>query len=328
MLQKEVRLSKKTWIIISIVTAFVFALMIGGYFAWAYWQDQEQKKADEKAAQDLPKKSDEYGDWLTYTNSDVGYKLRYPKDWSIKEKNGPSEVTEVIVKYITFTSAKGNSLHFGLKKTADTFYLSDRTGIGAGEDIPLANKTTLLSAEIIPNKHVWEGKTKEYFYKMADSEEPKCGCEASIYFSPPLVYDSDATDMSTEEIHTVNVILKSVQWLSGAESTDAEKLKNAKDVASKFLDARKTRSLTNATPYVTADYLKNTTTQEFAGTSSPSFGNYSIDAAKYLQSADLYEVTATTHWFLQGTESGTETWKIYVVNQNGKFLVNEVKFTD
>ena len=105
-------------------------------------------------------------------------------------------------------------------------------------------------------------------------------------------------------------------------------LNKAKNVAGKFLDARQDRSLSEAKPYMTTSLYNSTSQDGFAGTSSPSMGNYEIISAKYLSSADLYKVKARVHWFLQGEESGTSIWSVYLVYRKGTMLVNEYKETE
>lgn len=155
-----------------------------------------------------------YDTWQTYTNNDVGYQLKYPQGWTIKETNETSELTGGPVKYIVVSNpADKTFLMFGLKKTGDTFTTSDRTGIGAGEDSPVTDKkTTLLGAEITPDAHIWEGKTQEYFYKLnTDSLKAACKCEASISYAS--TDNSSALDIPKSNLDIVNLILQSVQWL-------------------------------------------------------------------------------------------------------------------
>jgi len=159
----------------------------------------------------------EIDSWQTYTNSDVGYKLKYPKGWAIKETNEQSQVLDKPVKYIKITSTAKNQLYFGIKKAGDeSFGTTDRTGIGAGEDVAIAGKeTTLVGATMIPKKHVWQSKTKEIFYfeKTEGDLTKTCKCDANIWFDPPEGSNSDTVNMSLSEVDTVNKILASVQWL-------------------------------------------------------------------------------------------------------------------
>ena len=64
--------------------------------------EQNFKVADEDATE--VNKDDEFASWKNYTNNDVGYKLKYPADWVLKDVNELSEITDKDVKYITVTT--------------------------------------------------------------------------------------------------------------------------------------------------------------------------------------------------------------------------------
>ncbi len=108
-------------------------------------------------------------------------------------------------------------------------------------------------------------------------------------------------------------------------NSPAANLTGAKAVASKYLDAKKTRDLANAKPYMTATLYSSTNQEEFAGASSPGFNGYTITATEYLENADLYQVTAKLTYSLQGVEAGYYINRYMVEKTDGKFLVNEVK---
>ena len=76
---------------------------------------------------------------------------------------------------------------------------------------------------------------------------------------------------------------------------------------------------------MTAAFYNSTNQEEFAGVSSPSMGRYTITSVEYLPSADLYQVKARVYQNLQNEEVGYNDNTYLVVNQNGTFLVNEVK---
>lgn len=306
------------WIVLLIILGTAL-LGASAYFGYSYYkskQKTEDKKTEEKT-------TDPYEGWRTYVNTDVGYKLRYPADWTIKETNGTSEVMlEEQVKYITMTSAKKNTLHFGIAKDGASFNIADRTGVGAGEDQAVPGmETTLLGATVAPYAHVWGGKTKEYFYKFPTKPAEY---SASIWFDPPE-QDYDTTNMPTEEIPTVNKIFTSVEWLK--ESND-KSITDMKDVVSKVMDARIKRSLTDAKPYMTDACYASTNAEGFAGTSSPSMGKYAITSYSYLTLDGPFNVNVKTYWYLQNQESGTAIWEFSVVKQDGKFLVNELKMPE
>lgn len=301
----------------------VIGTAFGGYYYFAYQKQGPfgHESTKPNTAQTVVKPVDKYADWLTYTNYEVGYSLRYPKNWTLAETSQISEIFNEPVKYISLTSDTKNTLFFGLKKTGDTFHTSGRTGVGAGDFAPLAaQKTTLLTAEIVPDALVYKNKTKEYFYNVVKAQEANCKCSASIWFGPANAgTDYLSINMAPDELPTVNLIMESVNWLPVSTEN------SVKMSAANFLNARKLRNIEYAKPFVTAEYLSATSQAEFAGTSSPSFGKYEITKYQYIQSTDKYQVTATIHWYLQGTESGASAWTITLVKQGDKYLVSGVK---
>jgi hypothetical protein len=311
-----------------LAAATIFLSYYGYVYVLDAFSPKPQPSTDKKVEiNSVTPQADPYEGWLTYTNEDIGYTLRYPKDWTIKETNGTSQVFEgETAKYLVLTNPNGNWLHFGFGKNGATYHISERTGVGAGEDSPIDKlKTTLLGSDIIPSAHIWEAKTKEYFYRMTAAEKVKCNCDIAIFYEPPITIPYENINMSTEDLPTVNKILASVTWSQKELISWSADMTKVMTAAEKVLDARKDRSLEEAKAYVTATFLQKNTQASFAGVSSPSFGKYTQVSAKNTATPDLYEVTATVHWMLQGEETGTSEWKLYVVNQNGKFLVNEIK---
>jgi hypothetical protein len=159
---------------------------------------------------------DEYAGWKTYTNKTIGYTLKYPADWTVKEIDTFSEVIEKNVKYITITTPDGKYfLHFGLKKKTDTFELTDRTGVGAGE---FKQKTDwaikILNISVIPEALVWQNKVKEIFYKQPSGTTSICSCQFTSTFSYTDKADYNTFDMTNLTERTlVEKILKSVNLL-------------------------------------------------------------------------------------------------------------------
>lgn len=308
------------------ISILVLVLAGGGAIAGYYYFQPKDKAPSDESLEETGD-PDPYEGWLIYINYDVGYKLRYPSDWTIEETNGPSEVTEEEVKFITFTTTNKHSLHFGIKEKEEDYNITDRTGIGAGEDeLVKDQETAILDITVNPYAHIWKEKTKEYFYKMEDQDIEDADFEFTAWLSTDWEEDYEDIDMSTDEIVDVNKLFESVEWLSENQQSEAEKdFEEAHEVVAKFLDARKTRNLGNAKSYVTESYLDETDQESFAGASSPSFGKYTILSATYLPLADLYKISVKAHWFLQGSESGTSIWDCYLVKKDGKFLVNEVK---
>lgn len=112
---------------------------------------------------------------------------------------------------------------------------------------------------------------------------------------------------------------------SSPSPTSTAKLNSAKAVVAKFIDAKKTRDLANAKPYMTTIFFNSTNQEEFAGVSSPALNRYEITGSEYLENADLYQVTAKLTYTLQGADAGYYINNYMVENDSGKFLLNEVK---
>lgn len=319
----------KKVVFIPIIAIFATAAFgaVGAYWYTTERQAQEQAASDAAATAEntteetAATETGDYAGWLTYNNAEVGYTLRYPEGWTITEVSEMSETIQAEVRNIMMVSPSGNHFSFGLGRTGATYSLSERTGIGAGELTPLTETTTLLGAEIVPEALVYESKTKEYIYSMSTAEKAVCDCIVAAWFSPDSSGDYEDVSMDQTELPTVNLILTSVAWLSEGSDTSLDK---AQDVAENFLDARQARDINLAEPYVTAEWLANNTQVSFAGASSPSLGSYDNLSVEYLTATNLYRVTVTTHWFLQGAESGTETWTLNIVHEDGSFLVDEV----
>ncbi len=225
------KISKKKKKLLILLALFILG---GGVIAGSWWyseknlSNQEEKEdvsseqdhsnneqAEEESRTDT-NKVDKYSNWKTYTNSKIGYTLKYPTGWVLKEFDHVSEITGMNVKYITITTPDGKYfLYFGLKKESDTFGVTDRTGIGAGE-IKRMDSITVLGESIIPEALIYQGKTKEMLYYQDSGKGPSCGCQFVGYFSPdyPAKIQYESVDMtSLEYVKTAEDILESVQWI-------------------------------------------------------------------------------------------------------------------
>jgi len=231
-------------IILSVIGVLVFLSFIAGtVYGWKkYSQKKKEMQSLERQIKTLkqglsqketgasgastisesPVSTDDYAGWKTYTNSEIGYTLKYPADWTIKETSEFSPVRDATVKYITVnTPGKKYFLHWGLKEKGDSFYISDRTGMGAGEE-KKTGKITILGTEVDINNFVFKGKAKEIFYPTAGSFPTSNG---KYEFTATLSYGSgsnwDTVDLSSvPEKALAEKILKSVTL--SARSASAE----------------------------------------------------------------------------------------------------------
>ena len=158
-----------------------------------------------------------------------------------------------------------------------------------------------------------------WWYMHAKAEKEKKDLQTQIDDLNKQINDLKASQQSSTSSSST-----SSSATSGAKSSQTN-LDAAKAVVKKFLDAKKTRSLENAKPYMTTAFYNSTNQADFAGTSSPSMGRYTILTAEYLSNADLYQVKARVYQNLQNEEVGYSDNTYMVVSEGGKFLVNEVK---
>jgi len=119
---------------------------------------------------------------------------------------------------------------------------------------------------------------------------------------------------------------------AGAEATATasanlreKELASAKVAVQKFLEAKQTRLLENAKPYMTESFYASNNQEGFAGTSSPSMGRFEVNSAKFVEAAGLYEVKTKVYSVLNGQETGYDENSYFVVDEDGTFLVNEIK---
>ena len=257
--------NRKKIIIISAAVAVVFVFGILGYLGWKKYAEKQKNLQDLQAqvenlknqagnqanqpgeevnnaeqtpaAEDNNQAADDYDGWNTYTNAEVGYQLRYPADWSVKETNEWNDMIGDDVKYITITAAgKKYFLYWGLKEKNDNFAISDRTGVGAG-DLIQEGSVTVLGTNIAVKKLVYKSKVKEYFFPgtgSAKTADGKYYYGASL--SPASGTDYNSLNMQgVPELEKARLILSSVTIIpraapSGCASTltSSDKL-NMKD---------------------------------------------------------------------------------------------------
>ncbi|MCX6765559.1 MAG: hypothetical protein NT136_01195 [Candidatus Moranbacteria bacterium] len=193
--------SKKPVIIISTVIVVILALGALGYFGWKYYSGKQtqlnelkqqlenlKKESENLAGQATTQENqagnegqseetaDEYAGWNIYTNSEVGYQLKYPADWTVKETSEHSEILDKYVKYVTlYTPGKKYFLHWGLKYKGDNFGATDRTGLGAGDFINTGKKIAILGTEVDVVKQVYKGETQEMFFPNAGETKTSDG---------------------------------------------------------------------------------------------------------------------------------------------------------
>jgi hypothetical protein len=245
---KPPKKGRKKLITISAVLVGVLAMGVLGYSGWKkYSQNQKQLEAVNQQLEEIKKsaesaidqeplpieqgnetenpaveeiKVDEFAGWNTYNNYEIGYSLKYPTDWTVKETSDFSELVEKDVKYIVITSSgKKYFLYFGLKGKSDDFAISDRTGVGAG-DLIQEGSVTILGTDAAVKKLVYKSKVKEYFFPGTGSAKTADG---KYYFgaslSPASGADYDGLNMQgVPEVEKAKLILASVKIISRASA--------------------------------------------------------------------------------------------------------------
>jgi len=260
---KEAKIKKikiKIAIISMTITLAALALIMGGFFAWKKYTNtlQEMTKLQEQLqgsgiplgeeptgseapveperdeSAELSNESaneDEYVGWNTYTNAEIGYTLRYPVDWSVKEVDLYSETIGNDVKYIVINSpGKKYFLHWGLKAKEDSFAITDRTGMGAG-NISKDGTVKILGKIYDINRFVYKGKTKEVFYPgagVSETADRKYDFIATLGADNSTNYDSVDIDNVAEK-RLAEKILRSVKIIpkSSASSGCVPTLSNS-----------------------------------------------------------------------------------------------------
>lgn len=151
--------------------------------------------------------------WKTYTNSAIGYSVKYPNDWSLKVTNEPSDLTAgQTARFITITNpVTKHSLHLGARKTGDTqtdiWY---RTGIGAG-DFQAGDTVIIGGTQVQSTRLVYQSKAVEIFYSPVEhATRPVVigSYDISAYFSNMTDDGSDLT--SSADYQTANTILSTL----------------------------------------------------------------------------------------------------------------------
>jgi len=214
------------WLKWFLVLLLLILVGVGSFIAGKYyWQkgDKENNGSEQKQSTSSAKKSggtnqaenQPEGCWKDYINQLVGYSLKYPCDWTIKETNEFNETLQMNVKYITIhTPDDKYFLYWGFKKSAVEGYTNnDRTGVGAGEFVTKPDMAfNILGVNVVPKALVYQNKIKEYFYEEPQAGVAQSACNFIGMFSYDQSQDYDQVDMTNlNYVTTVKQILLSAQ---------------------------------------------------------------------------------------------------------------------
>ena len=129
---------------------------------------------------------------------------------------------------------------------------------------------------------------------------------------------------ATASITATNIPVKTATKTVSATATPTteEALQQAKDVAIKFMTARKNRDLTEATPYMTDSLIAKTTSESFAGTSSPSIGSIEFQTISANDGGTEFTAKVKANWLLNNEPSGSSIFTLELKYKNGSILVD------
>lgn len=136
------------------------------------------------------------------------------------------------------------------------------------------------------------------------------------YFAGSAGTDKNSTSTSPESQLT--------QISSSDQQTQAPSggIEQIQELADAFMQARLSRNIDEAKPYVTDQFLSKYDQGAFAGTSSPSLDDYEITDIKYI-GGNTYQIIVQTTWLLNGDEAGNEDWTLIVTRDNKSYKVND-----
>ena len=117
----------------------------------------------------------------------------------------------------------------------------------------------------------------------------------------------------------------SVTYNLGSPDTNLSAIDDVKDVANRFMEAKLERDLESAKPYMTDELIKSTTSDAFAGTSSPSMDRFEITNAQAVKTPNTYAVDVTSYWKLNGDDSGNLKYQLTIIKKDNNYLVSQFK---
>lgn len=160
-------------------------------------------------------KEDETLNWKTYKNIKIGYQLKYPTDWTLKEtENENSMFFGKPIKYITITTPDEKYfLHLGFKKKNDVFLITDRTGVGANDVQQSKESIKIINTTLVPQLMLYNNKIKEVFYPQPEDDKERSNYEFMISFScSNMLENCDMADLPY--LNQVRQILESVAMIN------------------------------------------------------------------------------------------------------------------
>lgn len=146
--------------------------------------------------------------WKTYTNSEYGYTMKYPSDWTYEDiylTKDPLNAFQTPIKYSIFYSpGKQYHLIIGVKKASAQGSIYYRTSLGAG-DIVSSRPEYIGAVKVNTWKLVYQGKANEIFFYPVGSGTTHVNIdeyEISASFAQADVGDVNLPDLTEAPIYS------------------------------------------------------------------------------------------------------------------------------
>ncbi|KKR30378.1 hypothetical protein A2715_01055 [Candidatus Woesebacteria bacterium RIFCSPHIGHO2_01_FULL_39_32] len=203
-----------------LLVVVIVIVAIAGVGYWAYKNGQTNFTPSEKQnisttpTANLPR-DEVLRDWKTYSDPTIGYEFKYPPKWKLEEVYENLEYLNNILQQIKLTTPEGNyELIIGVKRLNDTYAITGRMGVGAGE-FSLRDTVSVAGNNIQVSELIWEGKVKEIYYsnKLGPGTLELNNHQVVIEFSPTAKAYNDEVDLENlPETTTVTQILSTFKF--------------------------------------------------------------------------------------------------------------------
>ena len=135
--------------------------------------------------------------------------------------------------------------------------------------------------------------------------------------------DGDKVDISVTPDSQLTQISSGDQQVN-PENGNTEQIQ---ELADAFMQARLSRNIEKAKPYITDRFLSKYDQGAFAGTSSPSLDDYEITDIKHI-GGNTYQITAQTTWLLNGDSAGSQDWTLIATLENESYKIDDYSESD
>lgn len=159
------------------------------------------------------------------------------------------------------------------------------------------------------------------FLVMRSSSSSSTGDTAA---SPSVSASVTATATIPASATTTASTTASPAASASTTSADSANITAVNKVLTDFLNAKQSRSLAAATPFMTADLAGSYSQESFAGVSSPTMSRFEITATSATTVGKTYTANARVYQSLNGSEVGYSDNTYEIVKSGTSFLVNNI----